>query len=75
MTVTARVSPELADTPCSVADCLESAQVMGRATVRVDPQVAAPPDFEIITFGLPLCTDHAHLLHLGCSLAHLDSGL
>ena len=75
MTVTAPVSPDLSDTPCSVADCLESASTMGRATVRIDPKTAAPPDFEIITFGLPMCSHHAHLLRLGCTLDHFSSGL
>jgi hypothetical protein len=75
VTVTARVSPDLADTPCSVADCLEPAALMGRATVHIDPETAAPPDFGAVTFGLPMCTDHAHLLRLGCTLDHFSSGL
>jgi hypothetical protein len=74
MTMSVRRVPELADTSCSVADCLEMADVMGRATVRTDPRTEAPPDFEVITFGLPLCTTHAHLLRLGCTLSEFDSG-
>jgi hypothetical protein len=75
VTMTAPVSPDLADTPCSVADCLEPASLMGRAAVRVDPRTAAPPDFEVITFGLPLCFHHAHLLRLGCTLDQFSSGM
>jgi len=75
MTVTAPVSPELADSPCSIAECLESAHLMGSATVVIDPRVGAPPDFETVTLGLPLCTDHAHLLRLGCTLTNFTSGL
>jgi hypothetical protein len=75
VTVTAPLSPDLADTPCSVAECLERAGLMGRATVRVDRRIGAPPDFEVITFGLPLCTDHAQMLRLGCTLDHFSSGI
>lgn len=75
MTLTAAVSPDLADTPCSVAECLENAACMGRATVRVDSRMAAPPDFGVVTFGLPLCADHAWLLSLGCALDDFSSGL
>jgi len=75
LTATALVNPDLADTPCSVGECLESAQSMGRATVRVDPATGAPPDFGIVTFGLPLCTDHAHLLRRGCTLTDFSCGL
>ena len=53
MTVTVPTSVELADSPCSVAECLETAQLMGSATVRVNPGVGAPPDFETLTVGLP----------------------
>jgi hypothetical protein len=75
MTMTAQVSPELADAPCSVAECLEPASAMGTATVCVDPHTGAPPDFDIVTFGLPLCADHAHLLRRGCSLLDFHSGI
>jgi len=75
MTATAALNPELADTPCSVAECLETANVMGRATVSADPRTAMPPDFETVTLGLPLCVNHAHLLHHGCTLTAFDSGL
>jgi hypothetical protein len=75
MTLTAALSSELADTPCSVADCLEVAQTMGSAGVRIDPGIDAPPDFATLTLGLPLCINHAHLLRLGCTLAHFSSGL
>jgi len=54
MTLTVPTSVELADSPCSVAECLETAQLMGSATVRVNPGVGAPPDFETLTVGLPL---------------------
>jgi hypothetical protein len=59
MTVTAPLNPELSDSPCSVAECLEGAQLMGSATVRINPCLGAPPDFETLTVGLPLCTNHA----------------
>lgn len=75
MTMTAHVNPELADAPCSVAECLETASTMGAATVGVDPRLGAPPDFAVITFGLPLCINHAHLLHGGCQLLEFHSGL
>lgn len=75
MTLTAAPSSELADSPCSVADCLEVAHTMGSATVRVDPGATVPPDFATVTFGLPLCVDHAHLLHGGCALTHFNSGV
>lgn len=75
MAITAALNPELCDSPCSVAECLEMAAVMGSATVSINPNVGAPQDFEIITFGLPLCTNHAHLLRLGCTLTHFTSGL
>jgi hypothetical protein len=76
MTLTSsRMNPELADTPCSVAECLEPACHMARAVVKIDPTTCAPPDFEVITFGLPLCVNHAHLLRRGCSLTHFDSGV
>lgn len=76
MTSTAApLSAELADSPCSVADCLETAQTMGSVSVLISPDVGAPPDFETVTFGLPLCIDHAHLLRLGCTLTRFSSGL
>ena len=76
MTMTAQVSPgELADAPCSVAECLEPASTMGAATVSVDPHGDAPPDFGIVTFGLPLCINHAHLLRRGCDLLDFHSGI
>jgi hypothetical protein len=75
MTMTARLHPELCDSPCSVAECLEAAHVMASATVSVNPAVGAPPDFEVVTFGLPLCTNHAHLLRCGCILTRFNSGL
>lgn len=75
MTITAPVNPELSDSPCSVAECLETAHLMGSATVAIDPGVGAPPDFETVTFGLPLCTNHAHLLRFGCTLTGFNSGL
>ncbi len=68
MTVTAPLNPELSDSPCSVAECLETAQLMGSATVRINPCLGAPPDFETLTVGLPLCTNHAQLLRLRCTL-------
>ena len=74
MTLTVPTSVELADSPCSVAECLETAQLMGSATVRVNPGVGAPPDFETLTVGLPLCVDHAHLLRLGCTLSTSTAG-
>ena len=75
MTLTAAVNPELCDSPCSVAECLEMAAVMGSATIAVDRAVGAPPDFEAVTLGLPLCVNHAHLLRLGCTLTQFSSGL
>ena len=75
MSMTAPLIVELADAPCGVADCLETAAHMGRATVRIDPTIGAPPDFEVITLGLPLCTNHAHLLRNGCALSEFHSGL
>jgi hypothetical protein len=75
MTMTALVSPELADAPCSVAECLETASALGAATVAVDAQAGAPPDFAIVTFGLPLCANHAHLLRRGCALLDFHSGI
>ena len=75
MTMTAHVSPELADTPCSVAQCFEPASTLGAATVTVDPRTGAPPDFGIITLGLPLCVNHAHLLRHGCTLVDFHSGI
>jgi hypothetical protein len=75
VTMTAPVSPDLADTPCSVADCLEPASLMGRATVRTNPTTPAPPNLDVITFGLPLCTDHAQVLRAGCALDDFSSGL
>jgi len=76
MTLTAfRASAELADVPCSVGECLEPASTMGSATVCIDPLVEAPPDFQTLTFGLPLCSNHAHLLHRGCQLLDFQTGL
>ncbi len=75
MTLTAALSSELADSPCSVADCFEVARTMGSATVRVDSGAAVPPDFATMTLGLPLCVDHAHLLHHGCTLTDFSSGV
>jgi hypothetical protein len=43
--------------------------------VRLDPGMEAPADFRTVTFGLPLCADHAHLLRLGCTLNDFSSGL
>ena len=45
MTLTALASPELADSPCSVAECLEPAGRMASATVDIDPRMGAPADF------------------------------
>jgi hypothetical protein len=75
VTLAIPVSYDLADTPCTVAECLEHADRMGRATVHVNPKMGAPPDFEVITLGLPLCTNHAHLLSMGCTLDDFNSGL
>jgi hypothetical protein len=75
MTVTAPASPELADSPCTVGECLEPAGLMASATVQVDPKMRVPADFETITFGLPLCRNHAELLRLGCTLSRFNSGL
>jgi len=75
MTLTIPVSPDLADSACSVADCLESAQVMASATVRIDSGPDIPPDSGAVTFGLPVCPNHARLLHRGCTLSHFHSGL
>jgi len=75
MTMAALVNPELADTPCTVAECLETATTMGSATVRIDPLAGTPPDFETVTLGLPLCINHAHLLHQGCMLLNVHTGL
>lgn len=75
MTIAAPLSAELCDSPCSVAECLEAAHVMGSATVTINPSVGAPPDSEAVTFGLPLCTNHAHLLRLGCTLTRFNSGV
>lgn len=75
MTIASPMSAELCDSPCSVAECLETAHVMGSATVNIDPSVGVPPDAEAVTLGLPLCTDHAHLLRPGCTLTHFNSGL
>jgi hypothetical protein len=75
MTIAAPLSAELCDSPCSVADCFETAQVLGSATVTVDPSVGVPPDSEAVTLGLPLCASHAHLLRTGCTLTNFDSGL
>ena len=47
---------------------------MGSATVRLDPGMEAPADFGTVTFGLPLCADHAHLLRQGCTLRDFRSG-
>ena len=35
----------------------------------------APPDFRTLTFGLPLCSNHARLLALGCELLDFQPGL
>jgi hypothetical protein len=68
-------SPELGEAPCSVGECLRTASTMGTATVSIDPRTGAPPDFETVMFGLPLCLDHAHLLRRGCLLVDFNSGL
>jgi hypothetical protein len=75
MTMTALANPELADAPCSVAECFETATTMGAATVRIDPSAETPPDFQTLTLGLPLCSNHAHQLHHGCALVHNHPGL
>ena len=75
MTQTLHFTAELADSPCSVAQCLDTATSMGRAQVAIDPSTPAPPDFDNITLGLPLCFNHAHLLRRGCTLREFDSGL
>jgi hypothetical protein len=58
-----------------VAECLETASTMGVATVSIGPHTGAPPDFDIVTFGLPLCVNHAHLLRRGCQLLEFHSGI
>lgn len=75
MTTTVLVNPELADAPCSVAECFETAATMASATVGIDPLTGTPPAVGTLTFGLPLCTDHAHLLHQGCTLLDFHHGL
>ena len=75
MTIAAATNPELADSPCSVAECLDAANRMGSATVSTDPGVGAPPDFLTLTLGLPLCAKHAHLLRMGCILTEFSSGI
>jgi hypothetical protein len=75
VTLTTQVSPDLAGCACSVAECLESAHVMASATVSLEPSMEAPADFRTVTFGLPLCPDHAHLLRQGCTLSDFLSGL
>ena len=34
-----------------------------------------PADFATLTVGLPLCTNHAQLFRLGCTLTQFTSGL
>jgi hypothetical protein len=75
MTRTFPIVAELADSPCSVADCLEAASVMGRACVEIEPAAQAQPDFAQVTLGLPLCIDHAQLLRQGCRLETFSSGI
>jgi hypothetical protein len=75
MTMTAQINPDLADASCSVAECLETAASMGAATVTIEPQTGAPPDFGIVTLGLPLCVNHAYLLRRGCALLDFHSGI
>lgn len=75
VTLTAALSSELDDSPCSVADCFEVARTMGSATVLVDSGADVPPDFATMTFGLPLCVDHARLRHRGCTLTDFSSGV
>jgi hypothetical protein len=48
---------------------------MASATVRVDPGTRAPADFHTVTFGLPVCRNHAELLRMGCALTAFSSGL
>ena len=75
MTIAAPLSAELCDSPCSVDECLETAHLIGSATVTINPTIELPPDSGAITFGLPLCTHHAHLLRPGCTLTNFNSGL
>jgi hypothetical protein len=46
-----------------------------RDRVRISPDIGAPADIESVTFGWPLCTDHAHLLRLGSALTRFRSDL
>jgi hypothetical protein len=43
VTLTTPVSPDLAGSACSVAECLEGAQMTGSATVNLDPGMAWKP--------------------------------
>jgi len=66
--------PELIGDYCSIADCLETADVMGRATIEVNP-LDGPPEQDSLTLGFPHCFEHAHRLRMGGRLVDLESGL
>lgn len=70
-----QASSDLADTSCSVGECLKRAAAMGSAMVQADPNTIAPPDFRILSLGIPLCADHAYLLTGTCQLLEFTSGL
>jgi len=57
--------PELEQTFCVVADCLDPAQALASAHVVLPPTVGMPDGFEYLTLDIPVCFDHQHLLRLG----------
>ncbi|MDO3396998.1 hypothetical protein QWJ41_14825 [Nocardioides sp. SOB44] len=69
------LNPDLEGTPCSIATCLDVADVIGAATVRLPLLVGVPEGNRTLILETPLCVEHAHLLRMGVDSCAFDSRL
>ncbi|MEP7738297.1 hypothetical protein ABKW28_11640 [Nocardioides sp. 31GB23] len=69
------LNADLDDTTCSVATCLDVADVIGTATVRLPLLVGVPEGNRTLILETPLCVEHAHLLRMGVDSCAFDSRL
>ena len=69
------LTPDLEDTPCSIAGCFEVADLIATGDALLPPLAIAPGGKETITLEIPLCVEHAHLLRLGVRAFNLDTPL
>jgi hypothetical protein len=67
------INPDLNGTVCCVGDCLRVADLVGVATIRLNPLVGAPGDTNEPRLAVLLCVEHAHLLRMGGTLIDMQT--